>query len=158
MEFPFFKLHHLRGESEQDLNCSHIFEGNPVELKKAATVSLSELNGFINSCDWIRKEFNRHYVSEEELKFPLAFALNTYNSAYQIFRFLKIIYRPHNVYCIHYDQKSEESFKKLMIYISICLPNVIVPSKIENVVWGWHTQMNCMKIFMSCDTSFLGGT
>ena len=152
---------HFRGKTyNHDLVCTHIFEANPVEMKKAIiTVSQSELNWKIassefyhhaNSCDWIRKEFNRDYfVSEQEQKFPLAFALNTYNSAYQIFRFLKIIYRPHNVYCIHYDQKSEESFKKLMIYISVCLPNVIVPSKIENVLWGWHTivdaQMNCME-------------
>ena len=35
------------------------------------------------------------------------------------------------------------------MYISACLPNVIIPHKIENVVRSWHTvvdaQMNCME-------------
>ena len=60
-----------------------------------------------------------------------------------------MIYRPHNVYCIHYDQKSVESFKKVMRSLADCLPNVIIPYKIEDVVRGWHTvvdaQMNCMS-------------
>ncbi len=102
------------------------------------------------SCAWIRNQLDPgYYVSEEEKQFPLAFAINVHQSSYQIFRFLKVIYRPHNVYCIHYDKKSSESFKQLMITIAECLPNVIVPEKIEAVVRGWHTivdaQMNCFN-------------
>ena len=102
------------------------------------------------SCDWIKSELsNNYYVSNKEINFPLAFILSVYSSPYQIFRFLKVIYRPHNVYCIHYDQKSDDSFKRLMMQIAECLPNVIIPSKIVDVVWGWHTiidaQLNCME-------------
>ncbi len=36
-----------------------------------------------------------------------------------------------------------------MTTIAECLPNVIVPKKIVDVVWGWHTivdaQMNCLN-------------
>ena len=135
-----------------------VFKGNPTELQKI-NVSfiqqqypiLTDDNIYNNiNCDWITKELNRHYyVAKHEREFPLAFSLNVYNSPYQILRFLKVIYRPHNVYCIHYDQKSSDYFKKLIIYISACLPNIIVPRKIENVVRSWHTvvdaQMNCME-------------
>ncbi len=54
-------------------------------------------------CNWIKHELDRNYhVSKKEKNFPLAFALNVFESPNQIFRFLKIIYRPHNAYCIHY--------------------------------------------------------
>ena len=101
-------------------------------------------------CSWLTKEFDRqYYVSETERQFPLAFAITVYNAPQQIFRFLKIIYRKHNIYCIHFDKKSDPQFKQLMIQLAKCLPNVIVPSVIENVIWGWHTivdaQMNCYE-------------
>ncbi len=138
-------------------NCSLLFKGDSDEIKRVKDARIERWpvpsdNDFYRyaNCDWIKKELDRgHYVSEQERQFPLAFSLNVYQSPYQIFRFLKVIYRPHNLYCIHYDKKSSESFKKLMIMIAACLPNVIVPSKIENVIWGWHTildaQMNCME-------------
>ncbi len=100
-------------------------------------------------CEWIRKQFSKdYYVSEKEKSFPLAFALTVFESPNQIFRFLKIIYRPHNVYCIHYDRASKDSFQEFITTVSNCLPNVIVPKRIVKVVWGWHTivdaQFNCI--------------
>ncbi len=139
-----------------EFDCPLLFKGDTDEIARINQISKwpipsdEKFYKLANSCDWIKKELDRgHYVSEQEQQFPLAFALNVYQSPYQIFRFLKVIYRPHNLYCIHYDKKSSESFKKLMIMIAACLPNVIVPSKIENVIRGWHTlidaQMNCME-------------
>ncbi len=142
-----------------EFDCPLLFKGDTDEIAKDKSIdqiskwpipSDEKFYKLANSCDWIKKELDQgQYVSEQERQFPLAFALNVYQSPYQIFRFLKVIYRPHNLYCIHYDKKSSESFKKLMIMIAVCLPNVIVPSKIENVIWGWHTildaQMNCIE-------------
>ncbi len=142
-----------------NFDCPLLFKGDTDEIAKDKSMdqiskwpipSDEKFYELANSCDWIKKELDRgHYVSDEERQFPLAFALNVHQSPYQIFRFLTVIYRPHNLYCIHYDKKSSESFKKLMIMIAACLPNVIVPSKIENVIRGWHTvidaQMNCME-------------
>ena len=139
-------------------NCRLLFKGDKDEIsrvekwknQKWTIPSNEQFYQKVSSCDWIKAEFNRtYYVSEDEKNFPLAFDLNVHNSPQQIFRFLQVINRPHNVYCIHYDQKSGESFKKAMTAIADCLPNVIVASKIENVVRGWHTivdaQMNCMS-------------
>ena len=140
-------------------NCSLLFKGDSDEMKRVNNARIEKIwpipsdNEFYRyacNCDWIKKELDSgYYVSEQERQFPLAFALNVYQSPYQIFRFLKVIYRPHNLYCIHYDKKSSEPFKKLMVTIADCLPNVIVPNKIEDVIWGWHTivdaQMNCIE-------------
>ncbi|XP_064388942.1 beta-1,3-galactosyl-O-glycosyl-glycoprotein beta-1,6-N-acetylglucosaminyltransferase 4-like [Halichondria panicea] len=141
------------------LNCTNLFKGSSIEVHKVKfgqkkqkwpIPSDNEFYRYASSCDWIKKELDPgYYVSEQERQFPLAFALNVYQSPYQIFRFLKVIYRRHNLYCIHYDKKSIEPFQKLMVTIADCLPNVIVPSKIADVIWGWHTivdaQMNCME-------------
>ena len=139
-------------------NCTLLFRGDQNETSRISscwkeqhwTVPTDEQFFSVSSCDWIKKGFDKeHYISEEEKNFPLAFALNVYNSPQQIFRFLQVIYRPHNMYCIHYDQKSEESFKKVMRSLADCLPNVIIPSKTESVIRSWHTvvdaQMNCMS-------------
>ena len=140
-------------------NCSLLFKGDSDEIKRVNDARIEQIwpipsdNGFYryaSNCDWIKKELDPgYYVSEQERQFPLAFALSVYQSPYQIFRFLKVIYRPHNLYCIHYDKNSSEPFKKLMVTIADCLPNVIVPSKIADVIWGWHTivdaQINCME-------------
>ena len=107
---------------------------------KSGSLKDTEFYHKVSDCSWLTKEFDRqYYVSEFELQFPLAFALNVYNAPQQIFRFLKVIYRKHNIYCLHYDQKSDPQFKKMIIQMANCLPNVIVPSVIENVIRGWHT-------------------
>ncbi len=139
--------------------CTSLLSGDLTEIeytkqlnKRIQTVPDSEVYRLSNEarCDWIKKQFSKDYfVSENEKNFPLAFALNVFESPYQILRFLKIIYRPHNLYCIHYDQTSKSAFKQFIKEISNCLPNVIVPKKIVNVVWGWHTiidaQLNCIE-------------
>ena len=146
-------------------NCTLLFKADKKEIgraratKKLARLSDSEFYHKASDCSWLTKEFDRQYfVSEFELQFPLAFALNVYNAPQQIFRFLKVIYRKHNVYCLHYDQKSDPQFKQLMIQMANCLPNVIVPSVIENVIRGWHTivdaQMNCFDELLKVRTSY----
>ena len=153
--------------SRIDVNCTLLFEGNKREVnrvlwankKNDLSRSDSEFYSKVNHCSWLISEFDRqYYVSETEIQFPLAFALNVYNAPQQIFRFLKVIYRKHNVYCIHYDQKSDPRFKQLILQLAKCLPNVIVPSVIENIVWGWHTivdaQMNCFDALLKVQTQY----
>ena len=148
-------------------NCTLLFKADKEELGKVLATNEtktdllndSEFYHKASDCSWLTKELDRlYYISEYELQFPLAFALSVYNTPQQIFRFLKVIYRKHNVYCLHYDQKSDPQFKQLMIQMANCLPNVIVPSVIENVIWGWHTivdaQMNCFDELLKVRASY----
>ena len=148
-----------------NVNCKLLFKGDMDEvsrvLKANKANSLNDVEFYqkANHCSWLINEFDRqYYVSEVELQFPLAFALNVYNAPQQIFRFLKVIYRKHNVYCIHYDKNSDPQFKQLIIQLAKCLPNVIVPSVIENVIWGWHTivdaQLHCFDKLLKVKSQY----
>jgi hypothetical protein len=89
------------------------------------------------------------YTTKEELDFPLAFAMLIHNSPFQVYRLLKVIYRPHNIYCIHYDSRSSEDLKLLFNKLSDCFDNIIISSVIREVYWGHHSlmdaQMNCFR-------------
>ena len=155
----------LSDMNKTNVNCPLLFKGDKSEVSKVLEankvngLSKTELFQKANHCSWLISEFDReYYVSEVELQFPLAFALNVYNAPRQIFRFLKVIYRKHNVYCIHYDKKSNSQFKQLINQLAKCLPNVIVPSVIENVIWGWHTivdaQLHCFEKLLEMKSQY----
>ena len=104
----------------------------------------------LSNCSYIHEEFdNNFYISKEEEEFPLAFIFVVYSSPQQIFRLLKAIYRPHNVYCIHPDRRQGPRFSQLFHSLSQCLHNVIVATSQVDVYWGHYSimnaQMNCMK-------------
>ena len=42
-------------------------------------------------------------VSEDELKFPIAFSILFYKELEQVENLLRTMYRPHNYYCLHID-------------------------------------------------------
>ena len=87
------------------------------------------------------------YTTKEELDFPLAFTLLIHNSPFQVYRLLKVIYRPHNIYCIHYDNRSLEDLKFLFNKIADCFDNIIISSVIREVDWGHHSLMDAQ---MTC--------
>ena len=141
-------------------NCSLLFQRDAKEIERVIDRNRlrkspqyeRELNDQLSfgDCTTIRSEFmNNLYSTREELDFPLAFAMTIHENPQQILRLLKVIYRPHNLYCLHYDQKSSNLFKKVIQNLSRCLGNVIIPQTIVNVVWGCHTllesQVSCMK-------------
>ena len=149
-------------EPEIPRNCAALFSGtNQTEISR-----VTEANKNWNSseydqkfaklfldpedCEEIRAEFDENfYISGEELSFPLAFSMNVHSDPQQIVRFLKFIYRPHNAYCIHYDQKSSSEVKKVISTLANCLQNVIIPKKIVSIVYGCYpileAQLNCMS-------------
>ena len=140
---------------EIPVNCSKVVAGDVQEIDKVKN-SLSSWNNSISddkmlrnvqNCAWLRDYFSDNlYISELERTFPLAFTFIVYDSPQQVLRLLRLLYRPQNSYCIHYDLKSK--YKAFFRAIADCLDNVIVPSKIVNVVWGHYSilaaQMNCL--------------
>ena len=102
--------------------------------------NISHLVSKTSNCTWIQSIFNNNfYVSDREKQFPIAYAINLDKYPHQVLRFLKVIYRPHNLYCLHFDLKSTHVFKHIIFNIASCLDNIIVPRKIENVYRGWYT-------------------
>ena len=138
-------------------NCSKLLEGDSKEAERIKNESKKWSNALsdeaflkrASSCSWLKEELTNHlYNSQLERQFPLAYAFIVHNSPQQVFRLLKVLYRPQNTYCFHYDTKSTKQFKSLFDTMAKCFNNVIVASKIENVKWGQHTfldaQVNCL--------------
>ena len=74
----------------------------------------------------------------------------------QVLRLLKVIYRPHNLYCIHPDSKAPSTVSSFQA-ISNCLDNVFVASKLEKVYYLHHTildaHLNCLQDLMRYNPS-----
>lgn len=137
-------------------NCSKLFAGDRMEQERVARAkdgwisSWKEDNIFhdINNCSWLREYLRDNlYNSEKERNSTLAFSFVIYQSPEQFPRLLKLLYRPHNTYCIPYDKKY--IYKQFFGNFTNCLPNVIIPNKIIDVKWGKKTllmaQMSCLS-------------
>lgn len=138
--------------SRYDINCTAIYELDPVEVGKAlqikrkvivdvedeSTVSLtSDCQTFIRT-----RGYNEVPVSDVERSFPLAFTLVVHKNAPMVERILHAIYAPHNVYCIHYDQKSSSAFIQAMKNLAGCVPNVFISSRLESVQYAHISRLN----------------
>ena len=92
-------------------------------------------------------------TSAEERAFPIAFSLLTYENLEQTERLLRLIYRPHNVYCIHVDRKSPDKMHRGIEAVASCLPNVMIARPAINVTWGEITvvqaEMLCMGYLLA---------
>jgi len=75
-------------------------------------------------------------TTDEEREFPLAFSLLTHENLEQTERLLRLIYRPHNIYCIHVDAKSPAEFYRRLEAIANCLDNVFMAKPQISVYWG----------------------
>ena len=144
--------------SPESAVCEKLFLGETLTeyeqdwVKKQNEAKSEDLVTFLHktdNCSWIREEFsnNNYFVTDAERDFPIAYAININKFPLQIFRFLKVIYRPHNLYCLHYDSKTNLMTKQIMLNVASCLGNVIIPRKTENVYWGWYT---LEEAYLSC--------
>ncbi|XP_056587569.1 beta-1,3-galactosyl-O-glycosyl-glycoprotein beta-1,6-N-acetylglucosaminyltransferase 4-like [Triplophysa dalaica] len=141
------------------INCSAIYDMDPMELGKSLIVRKnkryvgpSDMNivNAVSDCDLfvVSQGFNEIQGSEFEREFPLAYSLVVHKNADLVERLLRAIYMPHNVYCIHYDQKSSDDFKSAMQGLARCLPNVFIASKLERVQYAGISRLkadlNCL--------------
>ena len=158
-------------EPEIPRNCAALFTGaNQTEINRVTEANQnwnsSEYdekfaNQFLDSegCEKIRAEFDGNfYVTDEELSFPLAFSINIHTEPQQIVRFLKSIYRSHNVYCFHYDQKSSNEVKRVFNTLNKCLHNVFIPRRIVSISYGCYqildAQLSCMSALLTLRKAF----
>ena len=109
-----------------------------------------------DDCDCFRSDFG-YFVSpedtsDEERRFPIAFSLLTYENLEQTERLLRLIYRPHNVYCIHVDAKSPAELHDGLEAIAGCLNNVFIAKPPMSTYWGKisvvHTEILCMRLLL----------
>ncbi|XP_061410268.1 N-acetyllactosaminide beta-1,6-N-acetylglucosaminyl-transferase [Lethenteron reissneri] len=104
----------------------------------------------VNCSAFIEKQsYITEALSKEEQDFPLAYII-TVHKEFETFAVLfRNIYMPQNIYCIHVDVKSSESFKESMQRLAGCFDNVFLASRSETVVYAGFSRLkadiNCMQ-------------
>ncbi|XP_056149249.1 beta-1,3-galactosyl-O-glycosyl-glycoprotein beta-1,6-N-acetylglucosaminyltransferase 4 [Lampris incognitus] len=146
-----------------DINCTAIYHLDPVEIGKtlerrredAVNVNDHSIVSLTSDCERFIKirEYNTIPVSSEERQFPLAYSLVVHKNSPMVERILRAVYAPHNIYCIHYDQKSSAAFIKAMNNLARCLPNLFIASKLESVEYAHITRLNAD---LNCLSDLLG--
>uniref|UniRef100_A0A8C4RW95 Glucosaminyl (N-acetyl) transferase 1 n=1 Tax=Erpetoichthys calabaricus TaxID=27687 RepID=A0A8C4RW95_ERPCA len=157
---------------DREINCNKIIGRDAEELEKAKILSVTveykkrrrlTNEDYANVSQNCEEFIKRHkYVmfplSEEEKDFPIAYSLVVHHKIDVLERLLRSIYNPQNLYCIHVDKKSPESFLKGVSAIADCFDNVFVASKLENVIYAtWYrvqADLNCMKDLYARSTSW----
>lgn len=125
-------------------SCSKLLQGDAEEQQKVLSMrrSANRLSDqyYINAtqnCDLFIKE--RAYMmssTQEELDFPLAFSIMMHKEVDRAERLLRMVYRPHNFYCVHVDAKASSSLRAAMQGVADCLPNVFLSSSSIDVQWS----------------------
>lgn len=144
------------------INCSAIYDMDPVEVGKSLIIRRKEvventdesLVNLTSSCPLFitSRGYDDVCVSEEEKDFPLAYSLVVHKSAWMVERLIKAVYSPNNIYCIHYDQKSSAQFISAMEGVARCLPNVFIASRRESV---YYASISRLKADLNCLSDLL---
>ncbi|XP_054843337.1 beta-1,3-galactosyl-O-glycosyl-glycoprotein beta-1,6-N-acetylglucosaminyltransferase 4 [Eublepharis macularius] len=153
------KYPHLRNHVQYEINCSCIYNQEPVEIGKSLEIQRKEIIdlddddvvAMTSDCHIYHKirEYHLKPVSPEEEKYPLAYSLVVHKDAMMVERLIHTIYSSQNVYCIHYDQKSSSTFKHALDNLAKCFPNIFIASKLEVVEYAHisrlQADLNCLS-------------
>lgn len=149
-------------------SCERLFEGDENERKrvrssmnawKNSVTDMKFLNKLSSNCSLTRETFSSSfYTSKTELEFPLAYLyLVHYKEGLiqQMIRLMKLHYRPHNVYCVHIDNKSPKWWKRAIRRFTSCLPNVIIPTQNVFIIYATtrilHAHLTCFRELTKSD-------
>ncbi|XP_078270828.1 N-acetyllactosaminide beta-1,6-N-acetylglucosaminyl-transferase-like [Rhinoraja longicauda] len=92
---------------------------------------------------------SRSPPGEEEMAFPLAFIITLHKDFPTFERLFGAVYRAHNVYCIHVDQKSPGLFQRRLHLLQSCFANVFLSSRSEPIVYAGisrvQADLHCLR-------------
>lgn len=143
------------------VDCKLILAMNKNEIEKAKNIvrNLQKNMKLIDDKNFILDNSKcisfKADIKFDDLKenFPLAISILVHENAEQVYRLLKSIYQPQNIYCIHIDKKSNPIFQKAIRSMVKCFDNVFLSTKTENVVYGGFSRLqadiNCLKDLLS---------
>lgn len=105
-------------------------------------------------CEVVKREqFPHPTPTQEEKDFPIAYAMVVFQNANLAEKVLQSVYMPQNIYCIHVDVKSSETFRHAMWSMTSCLDNVFLTTKAVDLIWAHvstlHAQLNCVSDLMA---------
>ena len=132
--------------------CKKLFDGDEKEVQYSEEllthndrkIFLDEyFTHTIQNCEQFKSKsgFANSPQSDLEANFPIAYLLTIHENAEQVFRLLRVIYQPQNVYCIHVDAKSPPTFLQAIQKICQCFTNVFVSSRSVSVIYGHFSRV-----------------
>lgn len=145
--------------ARDEVNCSGIYEQEPLEIGKSLEIRRrniidledGDVVSMTSDCDVYQtlRQYHEKLVSREEEDFPIAYSLVVHKDAIMVERLIRAIYNQHNLYCIHYDLKSPDTFKAAMNNLAKCFPNIFIASKLEAVEYAHISRLqadwNCLS-------------
>lgn len=138
--------------------CSRAAVGNSTALQqlvnssKTENISDEQYITNMSNCTILNEYLQSFepYTSLEEKEFPLAFVMIfAYRSQLlqQYMRQLRLLYRRHNVYCIHIDRKGPDWWIDGIQSMIKCLPNVVF---IDDPVKVWFRHWSLLEAQLRC--------
>ncbi|XP_033748088.1 beta-1,3-galactosyl-O-glycosyl-glycoprotein beta-1,6-N-acetylglucosaminyltransferase-like [Pecten maximus] len=129
------------------VNCRSLFTGDAAAIKSAKNTSHEKrisgncsLDNLVNSCKVLIKSHgyltDRTVLSKEELDYPLAFAIKMHKSTDQAEQLLRLIYRPHNVYCLYIDKKASQKVFDIMNKLAACFHNIFIIHERIDIIYA----------------------
>ncbi|XP_055453990.1 beta-1,3-galactosyl-O-glycosyl-glycoprotein beta-1,6-N-acetylglucosaminyltransferase 3 [Psammomys obesus] len=152
----------LKLPAKRSINCSGVTRGeqtaviqallNNLEIKrKRQPFTEADYLSMTADCEHFKtqRKFIEFPLSKEEADFPIAYSMVVHEKIENFERLLRAVYTPQNIYCVHVDQKSPETFKQAVRAIASCFPNVFLARKLVSVVYAsWsrvQADLNCME-------------
>lgn len=151
-----------------NISCKLIFDMDSDEIQKAKLILASERNSkfpekipdknFIfdkSKCSHFKTILGYTQSNTLDHDFPIGFSLLVHANVEQVERFIRSIYQPQNVYCIHIDTKSKQEFRDAIRSIADCFDNIFITTKAENILYGGFSRLqadiNCLKDLLMLD-------
>jgi len=131
-----------------NVTCERLFAGDPAAIGAARnfrrrSLSDDKVYQLASDCDRLRHlgDYRMTPVRATDVDLPIAFTILLHLNAEQFERLLRAIYRPQNVYCVHFDTKSSKSFQSAVKAIVNCFPNVFIASRLHYVVYAGPSRL-----------------
>ncbi|XP_051871395.1 N-acetyllactosaminide beta-1,6-N-acetylglucosaminyl-transferase-like isoform X3 [Pristis pectinata] len=125
--------------------CDSYFQGKKVFLwkRRRAAAGAGEGDPEMGYCQRLQPLllYRRSPLRVEETDFPLAFIITVHKDFDTFERLFRTIYRPHNLYCIHVDQKSPGHFQRRLHLLETCFSNVFLASRMEPIVYAGMSRL-----------------
>lgn len=156
----FYKT--LKLPAKPSINCSGVVQGEQEAVIKSRLDNLeikkkrqpftdADYLDMTRDCELFKtkRKFLQFPLSKEEADFPIAYSMVIHEKIENFERLLRAVYAPQNMYCVHVDRKSPETFKQAVRAIASCFSNVFIASKLVRVVYAsWsrvQADLNCME-------------
>ena len=98
----------------------------------------------------LKYAFNRWPVTTQEEQFPLAFSFKLHKYPDMFERLLSVLWRPHNLYCVHVDSKTPPDVYWRIVNVTSCFPNIVLTQTRISVMYAsLYADIECVKVALN---------